>query len=61
MINKEFKHKYSPNFSCKVLEETLKGYKVRQTETYIGRKKPKITTAYYEKLWFEDKGIWIEK
>lgn len=46
--------------SCVILAETARGWKVRQTETFANpRKKPKITTQYYDRVWFDNqKGQW---
>lgn len=59
-INMQFIHKYYKNMSCVILAETARGWKVRQTETFTNsKKKQKITTQYYDRIWFDSqKGQW---
>lgn len=60
MIGKKFQHNHLSYLTCEIVAETRRGYKVLQTETYSGRKKPKTITAYYDLFHFKKGGIWEE-
>ncbi|MCE8453314.1 hypothetical protein [Bacteroides uniformis] len=61
MEGKKFKHKYLPYLTCEIVAETRKGYKVLETQTFSGRKKPKTKTAYYFNVDFDkQRGVWEE-
>lgn len=53
MEGKKFKHKYLSYLTCEVVAETRRGYKVLETHTFSGRKKPKTKTAYYYNVDFD--------
>ena len=59
-VDMKFIHRYTKNLSCVILAETARGWKVSQTETFAySRKKPKVTTQFYDRIWFDDlKGLW---
>lgn len=63
MIDKEFQHKYITELSCVVLDFTNRGYKLKTTIIYPGkRKKPKTKIEYADNIDFDkDKGHWVEK
>ena len=50
MEGKKFKHKYLSYLTCEVVAETRRGYKVLETQTFSGRKKPKTKTAFITTL-----------
>ena len=61
MEGKKFRHKYLPYLTCVIVAETRKGYKVSETRTFSGRKKPKTKTAYYYNIDFDkQRGLWQE-
>ena len=61
MEGKKFKHKYLSYLTCEIVERTRKGYKVLETQTFSGRKKPKTKTAYYFNVDFDkQRGVWEE-
>lgn len=61
-IGKRFRHISFSYITCIILEETSKGWKVKQTETFSNsRKKPKETIKYYYHIDFDtQKGLWKE-
>lgn len=61
MEGKKFKHKFLSSLTCEVMAETRGGYKVLETQTFSGRKKPKTKTAYYFNVDFDkQRGVWEE-
>ena len=61
-IGKLYKHRYLENYSCVVLAETDKGWKVKVIITSANvRKKAKEKIQCFFKIDFNDeKGLWIE-
>ena len=61
-IGKLYKHRGLKNYSCVVLAETNKGWKVKVIITSNSvRKKAKEAIQYFYKIDFDDeKGLWIE-
>ena len=58
-IMTEYVHKYYPDITCTVVQETSKGFKVLQNDRRH-KKKPKV--AFYTFLDFsKDKGVWMRK
>jgi len=61
-IGKTYRHKHLKNYSCVVLSDTNKGWKVKLTVTSINaRKKAKETIQFFSRIDFDDeKGLWEE-
>ena len=61
-IGKLYRHRHLTNYTCIVLAETNKGWKVKVTVTSSNaRKKAKETIQYFFKVDFDDeKGLWEE-
>lgn len=59
-VDMKFIHRHYKNLSSVILAETARGWKVKLTETFgNSRKKPKVTTQYIDRIWFDDqKGQW---
>jgi hypothetical protein len=63
-LNKTYQHAHYPErFTCVPVAHTTKGAKVLQTETFPGgRKKPKVSTQFYDAADFgQANGLWIKK
>jgi hypothetical protein len=61
-IGKTYRHKHLKNYTCVVLSDTNKGWKVKEIVTpENSRKKVKETIQYYSIIDFNDeKGLWEE-
>ena len=61
-IGKSYRHRHLKNYTCVVLADTNKGWKVNITVTPANlRKKAKETIQYFFKIDFDvEKGLWEE-